>query len=98
MAQKKHSKPFGIVIVSLCFASVIFYVIALNYMENSLRDLSDFHTELILKEKELLSQNHLAQTEIKQLSRRVRIEPLAEKWCGLSSPQVLRHIEMGDSQ
>lgn len=62
-------------------------------MESVYKDLSDLQTELEQQEKRLKNSNHLARIQILQLSRRERIEPLAEEWCDLSSPQILRHIE-----
>jgi hypothetical protein len=67
-------------------------------MESVYKELRDIQTDLEQQEKQLKNSNHLAKIQILQLSRRERIEPLAEEWCGLSSPQILRHIENKGAQ
>lgn len=62
-------------------------------MESVYKELRDIQTDLEQQEKQLLNSNHLANIQISQLSRRERIEPKAKDWCGLSYPQILRHIE-----
>jgi hypothetical protein len=93
MAAKTPSKTYSTLLLLALFSIAISYTLGLNYLESVYKDLSDLQSSLKQQEKRLLNSNHLARIQIKQLSRRERIEPLAQEWCKLTSPQILRHIE-----